>query len=278
MDKSINEHMVPDRVRELFSRLSPEEWIEVSRKNSETKFAIVEKAAKLVKRFSYKLKKAAEENTSRVEYCKNREMLERGCYKPDPLYDIIVSNYRRGRPVKKKPDKAPYYAYHFDENGDLILIEGIGLICGHQNTIELLFRFGNYRVGFLYVENSDAAEPYIDVTVEAKSCEGSNYIISRYSVVRSKKTGSYCVNKFSESVLIAMENGLPVKRIELAELWDWDPDILKILELSDTDYNVRSREITVYYDENGLPFKCSNGKGEFFQPGKIKSPNLSGMF
>lgn len=278
MDNSINENMVPDLVRELFRKLSPEEWIDIKRETAEKRLAIVEKAAKLVKRFSYKLKKKAEENTSRMEYCKNKEMLERGCYRPDPLAEIIVTNIRRGRPVKKKPDEAPYYAYHFDESGNLILIEGVGIICFSFNTIELLFRFENYRVGFKYVENSTAAEPYIDVTVECKSRKGDKYIISRYSLTRSKKTGSYCINKNTESVLIGMENGIPVKQTTLSECWYYEPFMLKLLGLADPEYNIISHEFSVYYDENGLPFKCSNGKGEYFAPGKIKSPNLSGMF
>jgi hypothetical protein len=278
MDKNIKESMVPDLVRDLFCKLSPEEWIDIKRENAETRLAIVEKAAKLVKRFSYKLKKKAEENTSRMEYCKNKEMLERGCYRPDPLEEIIVTNIRRGRPVKKKPDEAPYYAYHFDEKDNLILIEGVGIICDSFNTIELLFRFGNYRVGFKYVENSNAVEPYIDVTVECKSSKGDQYIISRYSLIRSKKTGSYSIRKGTESVIIGMENGLPVKQTELSECWDYEPYMLKILGLTDPEYNILTREFSVYYDENGLPYKCSNGKGECFMPGKIKSPNLSGMF
>lgn len=69
------------------------------------------------------LKSTAEKEVVRMEYAKGGEIMPRGYYCPSPIFEY-VSNARRGRLLKKKPDSGKYsYEYGFDNDGMLIRIK-----------------------------------------------------------------------------------------------------------------------------------------------------------
>lgn len=268
------ELMVPNNIRELFEKLPPDAWITPTAETAETRLAIIQKAARLVNSASYKLKKHVMEHASRIEYCKGRDLTPRGFYCPNPLSDIIATNCKRGRIIKKKPVLPPYYAYYFEDNASLAMIEEVGMIAGIFNTTELLFRFGNYRVGFRFVDSKSSPARYIDVTVECKNDSGEEYIISLYTAV--KENGSYNVGGHSDSELIVFSGSMPVKLIELMECIRTSEKLRAKFGIEKDEYRITSRTFEVFYDDEGLPCKCS-ANGEPFLPGKVKKPVLSGM-
>lgn len=71
------------------------------------------------------LKSSVEIKVVRMEYAKGGEIMPRGYYCPSPIFEY-VSNAKRGRLLKKKPDSGKYsYEYGFNEKGQLIRIKSV---------------------------------------------------------------------------------------------------------------------------------------------------------
>jgi hypothetical protein len=274
MDYHIEATNAIEQIREIISRLPVDAWIELKPETIETRYKLIEKAAKAFKRSSYKIKKLALEQTARIEYCRGGNMMTcRGYYCPDPLEDIITKNCRRGRKVKKEPAQLPYYIYHFNNDNELIMVEKKGAVGGIYDKTELLIRFGEFRIGFCYVEKITDTERYIEVWLECKNENEGKYIISNYSVIKQKDR--YEISGRQHSTLITFSDGIPRKHISISE-WVEMPDILQEILGVGNDVHAIPHEFEVLYDENGIPYAGKMNNLDYLL-GNIKQPVLDGM-
>lgn len=260
------------QIRELITKVSVKDWIDQAPETVNTRFGIIERAAKAFKRSSYKIKKLALEQTDRFEYCKPGSVAIRGYYCPDPMQDIIITNCKRPNIAKRRLTVPPYLIYHFNSDNELIMIEEKGVIGGIYDKTELLIRFDNFRIGFSFPDIINDPERYIDVRLECKTKK--KYILSYYTVVR-KKDG-YHISEQNESILITFLDGLPRKWIRMTE-WIDVPSILKELyHLEDGDH-ICANEYELFYDESGYPLEYVS-KGDICPAAHVKLPVMDGMF
>lgn len=77
----------------------------------------------------------------REEFCIGGELLHRGYYCPSLISDIVISNVKRGRLVKKEPtNKEEYFRYGFDKDDNLVTVI-------RPYLYEFIVREGNTEIG-----------------------------------------------------------------------------------------------------------------------------------
>lgn len=77
----------------------------------------------------------------------SRSDLHRGVYCPSPVYDLFVSNVKRGRILKRLTRQSNnYYIYSFEENGKLVCVEHV---INGKSVFERLFYADNDVYGII---------------------------------------------------------------------------------------------------------------------------------
>ena len=286
MMKNTSETIITSRLCKLFNSLPFHSWMEPTVDTVLKRLEIIKQAATAVDAASIGLKQYVETNTAYIEYCTGSEMEPRGYYTPNPLLDIIASNYRRGRKVKQQPERLPYMVYHFNGNNEMIMIEGRGNGWDSFDAIELILRFSCFRAGFRYRGNDRTPQRSMDVCIECKSENGEKYTISAYTVYFIN--GKPSVSKSIRSDQIVFIGGMPCVDNMISEFIREadDRDYMEIFCAAESIeeipnhkgllYSKTAQEIEVFYDDAGLPFACKD-RGEPCRPGRIKKPVLSGM-
>lgn len=263
-----------NEVIRVIKGFSLESWIAPSAESVMMRLEKIKQIGTVIDSSFTVLKQLMEKRSIRTEYCKSSDLAPRGYYCPDPLFDIIASNCRRGRITKRK-QSSPCFTYYFDSDNELIMIENDSFddkdLCG----VELLFRYDSFRIGFYCVEGiqKKALEATFRICVECKDVQKGIYTIGEYSL--SKVADDYFTAPAIFSREIFSIDGIPRKVLRIQEIIDLDSGISAVL--NDEGYSITSREFEIKYDDSGLPIECVSN-GESFRIGHAKKPTILGMF
>jgi len=110
-------------------------------------------------RYRYKdLSSAAYENTVRKEFGKGGVLIPRGYYCPSLVDDIVISNVKRGKLLKKLNSNSTYdFVYFFDQADRLIAVQTVGYFNGDLRVYseEFLVYNDNDVIGYTYIKVKD---------------------------------------------------------------------------------------------------------------------------